>query len=459
MNTLYLECYSGISGDMTVAALLDLGADQAVLEHALQSLPIKGFSTKISRKEKNGLDVCDFHVMLEQDNHDHDMEYLHPHEIHPITLDEQNKNNNYEDHQICRPNHTCQQQSKQEHLQSQALDHHHSHLTEHPHIHRNLSDILSIIHQADMTNRAKKTAEKIFTILGEAEAEAHGISIENVHFHEVGAVDSIVDIISTAVCLDNLQISDVILPALQEGTGTIRCQHGILPVPVPATTNIIQKYQIPLQITNINGEFVTPTGAAIAAAIRSSGHLPKQFRILRTGLGGGKRTYEHPSILRAMLIEPVLSDETISHSDMIYKLETNIDDCTGEMLGYTMDCLMQAGAKDVHFFPVYMKKNRPAYQLNVLCEDADISKLEQIIFEQTTTIGIRKQRMERTILPRSVKNIQTIYGEIQVKICDLNGKKLFYPEYDSITRICHQTGNSYPEIYRKLLEICRKQFL
>lgn len=459
MNTLYLECYSGISGDMTVAALLDLGADQAVLERALQSLPIKGFSTKISRKEKNGLDVCDFHVMLEQDNHDHDMEYLHSHEIHPITLDDQNKINNYEDHQICRHNHTYQQHSKQEHLQSQVLDHHHSRMTEHPHIHRNLSDILSIIHQADMTSHAKKIAEKIFTILGEAEAKAHGTSIENVHFHEVGAVDSIVDIISTAVCLDNLHISDVILPVLQEGTGTIRCQHGILPVPVPATTNIIQEYQIPLQITNINGEFVTPTGAAIAAAIRSSGHLPKQFRILRTGLGAGKRTYEHPSILRAMLIEPVSSDQTIYDSDTIYKLETNIDDCTGEMLGYTMECLMQAGAKDVHFFPVYMKKNRPAYQLNVLCEQTDISKLEQIIFGQTTTIGIRKQRMERSVLPRSIKNIQTIYGEIQVKVCDLNGKKCFYPEYNSITRICHQTGSSYPEIYRKLLEICRKQFL
>lgn len=420
MNTLYLECYSGISGDMTVAALLDLGADPSVLEKVLKSLPIDSFSTKISRVKKAGLDVCDFDVILEQDNHDHDMEYLHPHNGH----------------------HTNE-------------NHHHSH----SHMHRNLSDILTIIQKADMTDTAKQTAVKIFTILGKAEAQAHGTSIENVHFHEVGAVDSIVDIISAAVCLDNLNISDVIIPVLQEGSGTIHCQHGVLPIPVPATANIIQNYQIPLQISQIQGEFVTPTGAAIAAAIRSSGKLPEQFRILRTGLGGGKRTYERPSILRAMLIEPLSADHDSCRSDVIYKLETNMDDCTGEMMGYVMDVLMQAGARDVHYFPVYMKKNRPAYQLNVLCTEADLPKLEQIIFAQTTTIGIRRQRMERSILPRKIQTIPTVYGEVQVKICELDGQKRIYPEYDSIIRICRQTGSSYPEIYRKLQDICHEQSL
>lgn len=421
MYTLYLECYSGISGDMTVAALLDLGADQSVLQAALNSLPIDGFSTSISRVKKNGLDVCDFNVILEHDNHDHDMNYLHSHTHPPIP---------------------------------EEKEHHH------PHTHRSLADIRSIIHAAEISATAKQTAETIFTILAEAEAEAHGTSPEQVHFHEVGAADSIVDIISTAVCLDNLQISNVIIPVLQEGTGTIRCQHGVLPVPVPATTNIIRKYQIPLQIMPVQGEFVTPTGAAIAAAIRGSSQLPKQFRILRTGLGGGKRTYEHPGILRAMLIEPVSSDASdaqSSGSDVIYKLETNMDDCTGEVMGYVMDCLMQAGAKDVHYFPVYMKKNRPAYQLNVLCQESDIQKLEQIIFEQTTTIGIRRQRMERSILPRKIKTISTMYGEIQVKICDHNGKKCIYPEYESVIRICRETGSSYPEIYRKLQNLCDKQ--
>lgn len=444
MNTLYLECYSGISGDMAVAALLDLGADQSVLEEVLNSLPIDGFSTKISRVKKAGLDVCDFHVILEQENHDHDMEYLHPQED-VKTIPSSDPGGSHP--------HVNGQEPKHDNA------HHHEHSHSHPHTHRSLSDILSIIHKAAMTDNAKQTAAKIFTILGEAESKAHGTSLENVHFHEVGAVDSIVDIISAAVCLDNLNISDVIIPLLQEGSGTVRCQHGILPIPVPAVANILQKYQIPLQISETRGEFVTPTGAAIAAAIRSSGKLPEQFRILRTGLGGGKRTYERPSILRAMLIEPVSADKDSCRPDVIYKLETNMDDCTGEMMGYTMEALMQAGARDVHYFPVYMKKNRPAYQLNVLCNEADIPKLEQIIFEQTTTIGIRRQRMERSILPRKVETIQTVYGEVQVKVCERNGKKRTYPEYDSIIRICRQTGSPYPEVYRKLLEICQESLL
>lgn len=442
MNTLYLECYSGISGDMTVAALLDLGADQSVLEKALQTLAIDGFKVNISHVKKSGLEVCDFHVLLEQENHDHDMEYLHPHTASGTTSHPKAPIQNSE----------CMQTARDS--AASHADHSHAHI----HEHRSLSDILSIIQNAGITERARQIAVKIFTILGEAEAKAHGTSLEQVHFHEVGAVDSIVDIISVAICLDNLDISNVIIPQLWEGCGTIHCQHGILPIPVPAVVNIIQKYQIPLQITNVQGEFVTPTGAAIAAAIRNSEQLPKQFRILRIGLGGGKRIYEQPGILRAMLIEPDCSDNTLD-ADVIYKLETNMDDCTGEMMGYVMELLMQAGARDVHYFPIYMKKNRPAYQLNVLCEKSDISRLEQIIFSQTTTIGIRRQRMERSILPRKTDTLQTVYGNIRVKICGAENHRRIYPEYESVVQICRQTGESYPGVYRKLQELCYKQYL
>ena len=462
MHTLYLECFSGISGDMTVAALLDLGADKTVLEKALNSLPISGFSIKINRIKKCGLDVCDFQVILEQENHDHDMEYLHSQTTSDTTQSTHTAQSTHThncSHEHSHSNsseHTLEQDHT--HKETHLHNKHHTNISEHSHLHRSLTDILFIIQQADMTNRAKQTAEKIFTILGEAEAKAHGTTLDQVHFHEVGAVDSIVDIISVAVCLDNLQISDVIIPSLHEGCGTVRCQHGILPIPVPATANIIQAYQIPLQITNAQGEFVTPTGAAIAAAIRSKEQLPKQFRIHRIGLGNGKRTYERPSILRAMLIETSLDNKTELSTDVIFKLETNIDDCTGEMMGYVLECLMQAGAKDVHFYPVYMKKNRPAYQLNVLCKEEDIAKLEQIIFEQTTTIGIRRQKMERSVLHRTIKTLQTIYGDINVKICSLKEKKYVYPEYESVVRICRETGCSYPETYRKLLDLCQKQF-
>lgn len=428
---LYLECYSGISGDMTVAALLDLGADRNVLERVLKSLPIDGFSIEISRVSKAGLNACDFNVILDHENHDHDMEYLHDQSRHHPHVHEHGQTS----------------------VQASAMIDHHPH--------RNLDDILSIIHQADMTDSAKQIASKIFNILGNAEAKAHGTDLQHVHFHEVGAIDSIVDIISAAVCFDNLGITDVIIPVLYEGSGTIQCQHGILPIPVPATANIIAAHHLTLHLTQTHGEFVTPTGAAIAAAICTASKLPEHFHILETGLGAGKRTYDRPSILRAMLIQPCDNKQTKTEmpidTDIIYKLETNIDDCSGEAMGYVLDCLMEAGALDVHYFPTYMKKNRPAYQLNVLCRKDDIPNLEQIIFRQTTTIGIRRQCMERTALPRKIENVQTEYGEVRVKLCKIENSIRIYPEYNSILQICKKTGKPYTEVYTLLQDLCRKQ--
>ena len=280
-KTLYLECYSGISGDMTVAALLDLGADQAVLDSALKSLPVSGFQTRISRVVKGGIDACDFDVMLDKnhENHDHDMEYLHGH--------------HHENTEAGAHIHT--HEHKHTHDTESAHGHHH-------HEHRGLKEITHMIEHSDMTDNAKKTALRIFGILAEAEGKAHNVPADQVHFHEVGAVDSIVDIVSTAVCLDNLEITDVIVPVLHEGCGTVRCQHGILPVPVPAVVNVVNKNHLNMKITDVEGELVTPTGAAIAAAIKTKDQLPKEFAIRKTGVGAGKRQYECPGILRAMLI-------------------------------------------------------------------------------------------------------------------------------------------------------------
>lgn len=271
-NTLYLECLSGISGDMFVASLLDLGADEAILEEALQSLPISGFQTSIKRVKKSGLDACDFLVTLDRayENHDHDMEYLHGHEQH------------------------------QEHTHHQ--EHLHEHHHEYHHEHRSLCDILHIIDHASISDAAKHLAAKIFQILAEAEAKAHGTTVDQVHFHEVGAVDSIVDIIAAAVCMDNLDIQEVIIPELYEGRGTVRCQHGVLPIPVPAVANIVGKHQLKLHLTNVKGELVTPTGAAIAAAIRTEEQLPEHFYIEKIGLGAGKREYGTAGVVRSMLI-------------------------------------------------------------------------------------------------------------------------------------------------------------
>lgn len=417
-DTLYLECHSGISGDMMVAALLDLGADREILKKALDSLAVPGFQVKISRVTKAGLDVCDFDVRLDaaHENHDHDMAYLYGNDPH-------------------RDGH----------------GHH-----EHHHEHRRLSEILSIIAGADMTAGAKETAEKIFRILAEAEAKAHGTTVENVHFHEVGAVDSIVDILSVSVCLDSLGIKDVVIPELCEGKGEIRCAHGILPVPVPAVANIVAAHGIPLKITDVTGELVTPTGAAIAAAIRTEEKLPGSFTIKKIGMGAGKRAYERPSILRAMLIEPQ-PEEGAKERDVIYKLESNIDDCTGEALGYVLERLFAAGAWDVHYMPVYMKKNRPGYQINVICDETDIRKMEEIIFKETTTIGIRRQKMERSILKRQQATVSTPYGEILCKVCDYpDGSRRYYPEYESVAGAAKAKKIAFEEVYRAALAAAEK---
>ena len=437
MNKLYLECYSGISGDMTVGALLDLGADKIVLENALNSLPIDGFEIKISRVSKSELDACDFDVRLDEDNHDHDMKYLHG-----------------EGHIHVQHHHNHGEEDFHEHIHHhEDINHTHSHEHHHGHghSHRNLSQILDVIDHAEITKNAKKIASDIFTILAKAEAKAHGVSIEEVHFHEVGAVDSIVDIVAVAVCIDNLNINEVIVSPLYEGTGFIRCQHGVIPVPVPAVCEIVRDNDIDLKITNYEGEFVTPTGAAIVAAIKTSDKLPDKFKIEKIGIGAGKREYEKAGILRSMLIK-----DTSSKSHSIYKLESNIDDCSGEALGYIVEKLLSKGARDVHFIPVFMKKNRPAYQLNVICREEDIEKFEQIIFEETTTIGIRKQKMEMTMLKTELKIIDTSLGKAQVKICDLKNEKRIYPEYNSIVEICKKSGKSYQEIYQFIINEYKK---
>lgn len=411
-KTLYLECYSGISGDMTVAALLDLGADREVLKESLKSLPVGGFRTEITRVKKSGLDACDFSVILEQDNHDHDMEYLHGSE------------------------------------KSYTGHHEYTHSHEYPHEHRGMKEITEIIQKSKMTARAKKMAMRVFGILAQAESKAHGVPVEEVHFHEVGAVDSIVDIAAIAICMDNLDISNVIVPVLYEGTGFIRCQHGQIPVPVPAVTHIAETHKLKLKITDIQGELVTPTGAAVVAAFRTSDRLPEDFTMLKTGIGAGKRQYRCPGILRAMLIRETTD---LQIKDIIWKLETDMDDCGGEMMGHVMNLLMANGAREVHYTPIYTKKNRPAYTLTVICKESEREKLENLIFSETTTIGIRRVEMERTILQREIQKKDTPVGTAIVKACTLpDGNIRYYPEYENVAELAERNQLSFRETYDRI---------
>lgn len=444
-KSLYLECGSGISGDMTVAALLDLGADREVLEKALKSLNLPGYEIAITRVKKSGLDACDFNVILdaEHENHDHDMAYLHGDgaEVHTHEHEEEHHHDHAHEHthdhdHVHDHEHTHDHDHAHDHEHTHSHDHDHAGEHHHHHEHRGLPEILTIIRGGDLTPGARALAEKIFQILAEAEAKAHGVPLDQVHFHEVGAVDSIVDIVAAAVCLDNLAPEEVIVTGLSEGSGFVRCQHGQIPVPVPAVLNIVQAHGLTLVPTGIQGELVTPTGAAIVAAIRTKEKLPSSFKCARTGLGAGKRTYERPSLLRAMMLETEEDDE----KDTIWKLECNIDDCTGETLGYCMGKLLQAGARDVHYIPVYMKKNRPAYQLDVICDDTTRETLENIMFAETTTIGIRRCRMERTVMKREFATITTEYGDATVKICRHGEIEKVYPEYESAAAIAEKSG-------------------
>ena len=421
-NKLYLECTSGISGDMAVAALLDLGASREKLKKVLKSLPVKGFDIKISRVVKSGIDACDFDVVLdeEHENHDHDMGYLHGHEHGGYSYNEARHGHEHGEH-------------SHEHGES------HSHHGHHHHEHRGLNEIMTIIDHADMADRARSYAKKIFTILAEAEAKAHNVPADQVHFHEVGAVDSIVDILSVAVCMDDLDVEEVIIPRLCEGSGTIRCQHGILPVPVPAVSNIVSAHHLKLHITPVQGELVTPTGAAIAAAFITSEKLPEDFTVEKIGIGAGKRQYECPGILRAMLIREAEKNTEIqkfsdTESDIIIKLESNIDDCSGETLGYVMELLYEAGAREANYMPAFMKKNRPAWLLTVICKEDQVSGMERIIFKETTTIGIRHQKMERTVLKREKRTVVTPLGDVEVKVCIFDGQEYIYPEYESVKK-------------------------
>lgn len=444
---LYLDCGSGISGDMFVAAMIDLGADPDTLQKALDSIPADGFFVEIGRVKKSGIDCCDFHVRLDDDceNHDHDMDYLYGSlapaagsgcSCHEEPGREEHHCHCHEEGHDGEAHHCCRQEK----------DHHHTH--------RGLAEILPMIDACDMTETAKELARKIFRIIGEAEAKAHDLPLDEVHFHEVGALDSIVDVVAAAVTFDSLHIKEVIVPKLTEGTGTVRCRHGVMPVPVPATVNIVSAYKIPMELTGAKGEYVTPTGAAIAAAISTSHQLPPSFVIKKAGLGAGKRIYtERSGILRAFLIQ----GEENEGRDKVVKLETDIDDCSGEVLGYVMKKLFKAGAKDVHYAPIFMKKNRPAWELTVICKEDQVEELEQIIFTETTTIGIREYPLGRSVLDREEKEVETVYGKASVKQVSLGKMTRVSPEYDAVKKLAKKNKVPFMDVFDAVKEAAKKK--
>ena len=474
---LYLEGASGISGDMVVASLLDLGADRAKLDHVLRSLHLEGFDYAVTRGRSHGMEGCDFHVRLAAEEHPHDPGHEHgalgdralPREsrktcclrgragspstplqaeaaILRVATEEHHHDHDAHDHEHDHEHahdHEHPHEHEHEHEHEHAHGHVHEHDHEHAHEHRNLSDVHAVIDRGDMSEAARALAKRIFRIVAEAEAQAHGKPVDEVHFHEVGAIDSIVDIVAAAVCLDDLGLVDCVVTGLTEGTGTVRCQHGDLPVPVPAVLNIATRHAIPLRIGTAKGEMVTPTGIAIAAAIRTCGALPESFTIERCGIGLGKRDFGFPNLLRSL----ILTAGAEAEPEGLWMVETNIDDSTGEQLGLAMEAILSAGARDVHYVPCFMKKSRPAYLLRILADEDRLADVESAVFRTTTTIGLRRHRVSRTCLAREMIQVELPCGTVDVKRCRWDGGVLHYPEYESVKRVAEASGVDFKTVF------------
>ncbi|HPA62341.1 MAG TPA: nickel pincer cofactor biosynthesis protein LarC [Spirochaetota bacterium] len=381
---LYFDCFAGISGDMTVGALLDLGADEKELMRSLDMLHLHGYRIEIKKALKNGISGTDFNVIIEEE-HSH-----HSHHDH----------------------------------------HHHS---------RNFSDISGLINSSPLDSFVKELSLKIFREIAEAESKIHAKSIDEVHFHEVGAIDSIVDIVAAAVCLNMLKPDKIISSPLNLGEGTVECAHGVFPVPAPATAEILKG--IPVYSSGIKKEMTTPTGAAIIKCIAEDFSSFPAMKIASTGYGLGKRNLEVPNVLRLVMGETEISGKKVM-------IETNIDDMSGEIFSYLVPRLFEHGALDVFITPVIMKKGRPGHVLSVMCEDTQVNPLEEIIFSETTTFGTRRYEVDRTELERTVSKVNTSYGEISVKNAYSNGKFLkFSPEYDECAEAAKKHGVPVREVY------------
>lgn len=457
MKTLYFDCSAGISGDMTLGALLDLGIDKDKFVAELNKLNVEGYDMVFGRAVKNGIgankvDVvitiegydADGHpIMKEIHDDDHHCEHHHDHD-HEHHHDHEHEHHHEHEHEHDHDHeHDHHHEHEHDHDHDHDHEHHHDHDHHHPHVHRNVADVFAIIDNSEINENAKELAKRIFMRVAKAESKVHNEPLDKVHFHEVGAIDSIVDIIGTAICIDMLKPDRICASVVNDGHGFIMCQHGQIPVPVPATAQIFADSDVISRQIDIDTELVTPTGAAIIAELADSYGTMPAMKIEKIGMGAGSKDMKIPNVLRvAMGEEKEISEETIT------VLETNIDDASGEILGYTMERLLAAGARDVFYAPIFMKKNRPAYKLTVLCTEDKRAAIEDIIFTETTTIGIRRRTESRTCLDRSKDTIETAYGTLEVKKIIRNGNETVYPEYESAKKLAAENGVALREIYK-----------
>ena len=420
---LYFDCSAGISGDMTLGALIDLGADKKVFLTELEKLHLEGYEIAFETTQRNAITATHVNVILTGQEQAHDHTHIHEH-IH--------------DH-----GHT------HEHDHEHTHGHEHSHDHEHGHFHRSFRDIRQMIQNSELSKEVKDLSLRIFTRVARAEAKVHHKDMEEVQFHEVGAVDSIVDIVGSAILITMLKPDRICASVVQDGHGFVHCQHGMLSVPVPAVCEIFAESDAMIRQIDVDTELVTPTGAAIISELADSFGTMPVMTIDKIGWGAGTKILKIPNLLKVTLGYQETVSDNYTEQDEIMVLETNLDDCTGEMLGAAMEILMENGALDAFYTPIFMKKNRPAWCLTVLARPEDTEKMERLIFLHTTTIGIRRHLDQRKILKREKAVVPTAYGELQVKRVALEDGYRDYPEYESAKKLAVETGKPLWEILKK----------
>ena len=461
MSTLFLEPFSGLSGDMLNALLLDLGADRKHLEEALKTISLDGYHLHLDRIAKSSIWGTDFDVHMEHGEKDHGIagDFDHHHHDHDHHHEHEHEHHHHEHaHSHTHAEHT----HAHTHMHEHSHDHHHEHDHTHEHTHshhhhhgevRGLKEIETIILSSGTSDFVKEKSLEVFRDIAQAEANVHQMPVEEIHFHEVGATDSIIDIMSFFILWETLDIDAVYSTAVTEGSGTITVAHGVMPVPVPAVMQLRLGTSIPFsQDFDIHTELVTPTGLALFKAIRPVFAQPSNLTATKVGYGFGKRDTGKFNALRGTLLEKSsLSHQVVtSNNDEIIQIDTTIDDQSGEELGYIMSLLLEEGALDVHYTPVYTKKNRPATHLTLLIQEGDLERFTAILFEQTSTIGFRYQNVQRKVMTRTFETQQTSLGEVKVKKNQYGTFTKSTLEYEDCARIAHETGLSIQAVYQQL---------
>jgi uncharacterized protein (TIGR00299 family) protein len=432
MNTLYLDLSSGISGDMFVGALLDLGADFQQLNDALATLKVGGFHLHAGRRRNGGVSGTKFDVHLEHGDAEHTGH--HPHHPH--------------DHH----SHDHGHGHGHSHGPQQETDHPHAHEAVHSHGapgERNFRDIRELIRASPLSDWVKERSIAVFARLAEAEGKVHGLPADEVHFHEVGAVDSIVDIVGGCIGLELLGKPRVMASAVTEGTGFVDCAHGRLPVPVPATLELLAQRNVPYSQCEEPGELVTPTGAALLVEFAGAFGPAQDLRPLKVGYGLGTRENRtRPNVLRAILGESAVGTDTDWERDRVAVLETNLDDVSGEVLGNFLEQALAAGALDVFHTPIQMKKQRPGVLLSLLCPEERADEFSRLILTGTTAFGVRQTIAERRKLRRRFAEVTTAFGPVVVKEGRLDGRCVQWaPEYESCRQLAEQAGVPVREVF------------